>query len=130
MRSTHVPYYRQAFADAGAAPDDIRTTHDLARLPTLDKPTLRERRDELLATNVAPSDRYYFTTGGSTGIPVGFYHDLDQPWREWAFIAISGGGSGTASARRASCCGAAWFRAAGSGSAIRFAPHWSSPRTT
>lgn len=82
----HVPYYRQVFADAGAAPDDIRTTHDLARLPTLDKPTLRERRDELLATNVAPSDRYYFTTGGSTGIPVGFYHDLDQPWREWAFM--------------------------------------------
>ena len=82
----HVPYYRQVFADAGAAPDDIRTTDDLVRLPTLDKPTLRERRDELLATNVSESERYYFTTGGSTGIPVGFYHDLDQPWREWAFM--------------------------------------------
>ena len=82
----HVPYYRQAFADAGVGPDDVRTAADLVRLPTLDKPTLRERRDELLATNVAESERYYFTTGGSTGIPVGFYHDLGQPSREWAFM--------------------------------------------
>lgn len=82
----HVPYYRAVFDGLGARPEDIRQLEDLRSLPTLSKRELQDRQEELLASNVRPRDRVYSTTGGSTGEPVGFFHDRDTSAKEWAFM--------------------------------------------
>ncbi len=83
---THVPYYRTLFDRIGAQPGDIRSLADLASLPMLGKAELQSRGHELLASNVPASARLYFTTAGSTGIPVGFHVDPAQLARGRAFM--------------------------------------------
>ena len=82
----HVPFYGRLFSEIGLEPGDIESLDDVRRLPLLDKETLQASGDELLASNVLPEDRYYFTTGGSTGIPVGFFLDRQQQPRGSAFM--------------------------------------------
>jgi phenylacetate-CoA ligase len=83
----HVPYYRSMFDRIGARPDDVRTLDDLHELPTLSKRHLQEHLGDLLATNFTSAQRKYFTSGGSTGIPVGFYQDRARTSAaEWAFM--------------------------------------------
>jgi phenylacetate-CoA ligase len=79
--TAHVPYYRRLLRTF-----DLRSLDDLRYVPLLEKRTMQERIDELTAENVPPSKRYYFTTAGSSGTPVGFWHDLAQQPRERAFI--------------------------------------------
>jgi phenylacetate-coenzyme A ligase PaaK-like adenylate-forming protein len=81
----HVPYYRHSFGGAGIEPGDVRRLDDVRLLPMLDRNDLRDHRDTLVADDVEASQRFYSTTGGSTGIPVGFYHDVGQVARDWAF---------------------------------------------
>ena len=46
----HVPYYRQTWSALGiASPEDIRDRAHFARLPVLDKPTIRANFDRLIA---------------------------------------------------------------------------------
>src|SRR5579883_1948361 len=45
-----VPYYRAAFDDLGACPEDIQTPEDFARLPVLEKATIREHKDRLVSS--------------------------------------------------------------------------------
>jgi phenylacetate-CoA ligase len=83
-----VPYYRSIFDDLGTAPDEIRSPEDLARFPLLSKQDLQEHGPRLLAEGIAPEDRRYFTSSGSTGVPVGFYDDTRRsPAIERTFIA-------------------------------------------
>ncbi len=82
-----VPYYREAFGEAGVTPEDLRDLSDLARFPLLEKTALRDRRDDLVSAATPLTESVYSTTGGSTGIPVGFYHDVDHSARTWAFMS-------------------------------------------
>ncbi len=70
----HVPYYQRVFAQLG----DLNPAHfqiaDLARLPILERATLRERGDELTAQGWQKRLIRY-STGGSTGEPLVFYTD-------------------------------------------------------
>jgi phenylacetate-CoA ligase len=84
----HVPYYRAVFDGLGAQPEDFRRLEDLRSLPTLSKRELQDRQKALMASNVRPRDRAYSTTGGSTGEPVGFFHDRDTSAKEWAFMTM------------------------------------------
>jgi phenylacetate-coenzyme A ligase PaaK-like adenylate-forming protein len=77
----HVPYYR-GLLDRG----ELASLDDVRRLPLLEKRTVQERADELLADDVPESERFYFTTAGSSGTPVGFWHDSDEQYRERAFM--------------------------------------------
>jgi phenylacetate-CoA ligase len=83
----HVPYYRRLFDELSARPEDVKQIEDLSAFPTVGKRELQEHLEEFLALNVPPRRREYYTTGGSTGIPVGFYHDRGvTSAKEWAFI--------------------------------------------
>jgi phenylacetate-CoA ligase len=90
----HVPYYRAVFDDLGGRPEDIRRPEDLRSLPMLSKRELQNQQEALLASNVRPRDRVYSTTGGSTGEPVGFFHDRDTSAKEWAFMMTQWGRAG------------------------------------
>jgi len=81
------PYYRRAFRERGMAPDGIRDLKDLVRLPLMTKQILQSNLDEVVVQNVPRRRRHYLTTGGSSGLPFGFYDDARTSFpRESAFI--------------------------------------------
>ena len=83
----NVPYYRGLFDEIGAKSEDFRELTDLRKLPLLTKSDLQDHLEDLIAVNYPPKRRVYATTGGSTGIPVGFYLDkIASTAVEWAFI--------------------------------------------
>jgi phenylacetate-CoA ligase len=81
-----VPYYQHIFAQRGFDPRAVSSLADLARLPLLTKPLIREHGGQLKATTAGPLKRY--NTGGSSGEPLVFYmgkdrisHDVAAKWR-------------------------------------------------
>ncbi|MHB8493948.1 MAG: phenylacetate--CoA ligase family protein [Casimicrobiaceae bacterium] len=81
-----VPYYRQAFAESGFAPERMGDASDLAKVPLLTKALIRANVDRLKAHGATALKRY--NTGGSSGEPLVFYigkdrrsHDVAAKWR-------------------------------------------------
>lgn len=85
----NVPYYRRVFDERALKPKDIQDLHDLRKLPYLTKGIIRENLPDLVARNHHRSKLEYVTTGGSTGIPLGFYWErgVTNP-KEHAFITM------------------------------------------
>ena len=82
----NVPYYRHLFDEIGFEADSVRSVDDLARLPFLDKATIRVNTDALKSSSARGLAR--FNTGGSSGEPLIFYigkervsHDVAAKWR-------------------------------------------------
>jgi phenylacetate-CoA ligase len=83
----NVPYYRQIFDERDLHPRGIQNFDDLKKLPFLTKDIIRERLPDLVAKCFHRSQLQYVTTGGSTGIPMGFYSQKRiTEQRELAFI--------------------------------------------
>jgi phenylacetate-CoA ligase len=83
---SHVPYYRQLFAEHGFDPRAVKGVEDLRRLPFLGKTEIRANTPALHADDRGPLVR--FNTGGSSGEPLVFYlgkqrisHDVGAKWR-------------------------------------------------
>jgi len=89
----NVPYYRRIFDERGLKPEDIAGPHNLAALPVLTKKDVRANLPQMIAQNVSPDRLYYVMTGGTTGVPLGFYHEKDvtRPheaafmYRQWSW---------------------------------------------
>jgi len=64
--------YSSIFDQERIAPADLRSLDDFERVPFVTKEDLRDRLEEF---SCPWPDRKYVTTGGSTGIPFGFYWD-------------------------------------------------------
>jgi len=75
------PGYRELYADAGLSPDSFRSLQDLSKFPTVTKEMIR---DGLESFSAPAKRRIYVTTGGSTGIPFGFYRDSKSFAKELA----------------------------------------------
>lgn len=74
--ATRVPYYRDLFARAGLAPEDVTTLSALSRVPITTKADLRASSpDRTLAEGVPAARRWKASTSGSTGVPFEFYVD-------------------------------------------------------
>jgi phenylacetate-CoA ligase len=73
--------YRSLYDAAGVQPRDISTLADITKLPFVDKETIRNALEDF---SIPGSHRTYVTTGGSTGIPFGFYRDNVAFQRELA----------------------------------------------
>jgi len=83
----NVPYYRRVFDEQGLKPKDIQDFKDLQKLPYLTKEIIQDNVEDLKARNYPPSKFQYVTTGGSTGIPMGFYLEKGvSNAKEWAFM--------------------------------------------
>ena len=83
----NVPYYRRVFDEKGLKPKDIQDFKDLQQLPYLTKQIIQDNLEDLKARNYSPSKFQYVTTGGSTGIPMGFYIEKGVSGaKEWAFM--------------------------------------------
>ncbi|MFF2588518.1 phenylacetate--CoA ligase family protein [Peribacillus butanolivorans] len=82
-----VPYYNKLFKESGIKPSDIKDFRDLKKIPYLTKEIIQNNLDELISSKYKREKLQYITTGGSTGIPMGFYIDRKfDTAREWAFI--------------------------------------------
>jgi phenylacetate-CoA ligase len=83
----HCPFYKKRFAEAAFDPAAMRDFSDLANCPMLTKQDLLNHRDAMLSDAFPSSERLYITTGGSTGVPVGFYlHKGVSRAKETAFL--------------------------------------------
>jgi phenylacetate-CoA ligase len=81
-----VPYYRELFARLAFDPAQVQSVADLARLPLLDKATIRAHTEALKHPQAEGLAR--FNTGGSSGEPLVFFigrervsHDVAAKWR-------------------------------------------------
>ena len=83
----NVPYYTKVFNERGLKPKDIQNLEDLKKLPYLTRDIIQKNLKNLVAQNYSKSKLQYITTGGSTGIPLGFYihRDITEA-KEWAFM--------------------------------------------
>ena len=83
----NVPYYTNIFDENGLKPSDIQDFKDLDKLPFLTKEIVQENINLLKSKKYSADSFEYVTTGGSTGIPMGFYLENGvSKAKEWAFI--------------------------------------------
>jgi phenylacetate-CoA ligase len=75
--------YRELYRKAGVTPDDIQDVEDLRHLPCVTKQMLQ---NNLEAFSAPLQGRHYITTGGSTGMPLGFYVTRQNRHIENAFM--------------------------------------------
>lgn len=66
-------FYQYSFTQARFRPESVHTFEDLKSCPFLEKKDVLEHAQEMVSTDVPEAQRLYITTGGSTGVPVGFY---------------------------------------------------------
>ncbi|GIK62386.1 MAG: hypothetical protein BroJett018_01800 [Chloroflexota bacterium] len=95
----HVPYYRRIMDERNLKPADFKTLDDLLKLPVLRKEDVRNNVRELVATNVPADQLYFMMTGGTTGMPLGFYHQREVTvpheeafmYRQWSWVGYKFG---------------------------------------
>jgi len=85
--AAHSPYYAKRFAEAGFVPGKMQSLEDLERCPPLTKQDMLLHREDMASRAIPSNQRLYITTGGSTGVPVGFYlqKGVSRP-KEQAFL--------------------------------------------
>lgn len=82
----NVPGYYQLYKEANIKPNDIRELKDIKNIPYTTKELLKENLEEFTSKLIPKYRLSYATTGGSTGIPFGFYQTKDADWKELAFM--------------------------------------------
>jgi len=89
----NIPYYRRIMQVRNLTPQDIKTTSDMVKLPTLTRDDIRQNFEDLLAVNYRRSLLRLGHTSGTTGSPLEFYWDISTcvvhhvaDWRQkkWA----------------------------------------------
>lgn len=81
-----VPYYRRVMDERGVRPEHIAHARDLVLLPTVDRHTLIEHGDEMVAGGVPAAGRQVVATSGTSGTPLRLWIDRDRSAKEWAFM--------------------------------------------
>ena len=77
----HIKGYRELWSIHGLTPQSLKSLDDVNLFPCVTKEDIRDRLDDF---SVKRSDAKYTTTGGSTGIPFGFYRTPEAFGRELA----------------------------------------------
>jgi phenylacetate-CoA ligase len=72
-------YYREAFERHGLKPCDIKTPHDILKIPILSKEDIRKNFNSILIKNCRKEWTKANSTGGSTGTPTKVLHDVRVP---------------------------------------------------
>lgn len=85
--ASHCAHYQRTFARARFRPETVLTLEDLQGCPLLEKRELQEDLAGLTSAEIPVHERLYITTGGSTGVPVGFHlhQGISRP-KEQAFL--------------------------------------------
>lgn len=73
MAAAKAPFYAERFAASGVDPTKFETLEQLADYPLLTKQDVILQREQMVNPEFDAKQRLYITTGGSSGMPVGFY---------------------------------------------------------
>lgn len=73
LAAAKAPYYAERFAACGVKPGEFESLEQLADYPLLTKQDLILHRERMVNPEIGAKQRLYITTGGSSGVPVGFY---------------------------------------------------------
>ncbi|MDZ4406201.1 hypothetical protein [Prosthecobacter sp.] len=73
IAASKAPFYAERFAACGVDPAKFESLEQLADYPLLTKQDLLLHREQMVNPEFAAKQRIYITTGGSSGVPVGFY---------------------------------------------------------
>lgn len=84
-----IPFYHKKYSAAGVNINSIKTDADFAQLPPLTKTEVRNNYRDMIAATDSLDSLYVSATGGSTGVPVRFYHDPAIPNRLLGWPAVS-----------------------------------------
>lgn len=82
----YVPYYRQLFVSLGLKPSDIKSPHDLQKLPILTKRIIRQHRAEMTPNNLGRLKYVRNSTGGSTGETLQYLMSVEDLTRGIALL--------------------------------------------
>lgn len=87
VAASQAPFYARRFAEAGVDPRKFESLEQLSGYPLLSKADLLEHREAMVNPQVPAARRLYLTTGGSSGVPVGFYLErgISRP-KEQAYL--------------------------------------------
>ena len=88
-------YYKDLFDSCGFRPDEMKDLKEMHKIPFLTKEIIKEQHKELISNRFSEPQREYASTGGSTGLPLGFYQEKNMTAaREAAFIEHAWGRAG------------------------------------
>lgn len=73
MAAGKSPFYAERFAVCGVDPAKFEALEQLAEYPLLTKQDILLNRERMVNPEIDAGRRLYITTGGSSGVPVGFY---------------------------------------------------------
>jgi len=87
MAAAKAPFYAAQFAACGVDPAKFESLEQLAEYPLLTKQDMILHREQMVNPEFDAKQRLYITTGGSSGVPVGFYlhKGVSRP-RELAYL--------------------------------------------
>ncbi|MFZ2399920.1 MAG: hypothetical protein WAW31_14780 [Smithella sp.] len=84
----HVPFYRELWSDYGVKIRRPRNLDDLKAFPIVNRDMFREHRDRIIADNLKQISHKTDSTGGTTGSPLKYYHDLALHALRYGFVLI------------------------------------------
>jgi phenylacetate-CoA ligase len=73
IAASKAPFYAERFAACGVDPAKFESLEQLKDYPLLTKQDLLLHREQMVNPEFGAKQRLYITTGGSSGVPVGFY---------------------------------------------------------
>ncbi|MEQ1752295.1 MAG: hypothetical protein ABL974_22935, partial [Prosthecobacter sp.] len=73
IAASKTPFYGERFAASGVDVTKFESLEQLADYPLLTKQDLLLHREQMVNPEFSAKQRLYITTGGSSGVPVGFY---------------------------------------------------------
>ena len=73
IAASKAPFYAERFAACGVDPMKFESLEQLKDYPSLTKQDLLLNREQMVNPEFSAKQRLYITTGGSSGVPVGFY---------------------------------------------------------
>jgi len=73
IAASKAPFYAERFAACGVDPAKFEALEQLADYPLLTKQDLLLHREQMVNPEFSAKQRLYITSGGSSGVPVGFY---------------------------------------------------------
>jgi len=74
----NVPYYHKHFKENNFHPADFINLEDLHRIPILKKATIQKKSDELATKNISNMKLEFWSTSGTTSVPVRFYRSKED----------------------------------------------------
>ena len=82
----NVPGYRMLYEQENIKPKDLQSLNDFKFFPTVSKELIRDNLKDFTSTKISIFNKEFTSTGGSSGIPFGFFRTKLNNYSEPAYI--------------------------------------------